>query len=137
MFRRYHDGAIAQSDLTLVKASMTIMRNKEKVYKMDSSSRNIVKFIATITFVALVIMAARFYAESQKEPMPAALEEQPVNAEKVVTPPAPEPQVLQPIDSPLPAGVGDEIPAITGEPSVNIAPSENNMEESSSSETGE
>ena len=42
---------------------------------MDNSSRNIVKFVAVITASALLIMAARFYAESQKEPMPGAASE--------------------------------------------------------------
>lgn len=42
---------------------------------MDNSSRNIVKFIGAITFAALLIMAARFYAKSQEEPMPAVAEE--------------------------------------------------------------
>lgn len=42
---------------------------------MDNSSRNIVKFIGTITFAALLIMAARYYAQSQEEPMPAVAEE--------------------------------------------------------------
>lgn len=40
---------------------------------MDKSSRNIVTFIATITAAALLIMAARYYAQSnQTEPVPAA-----------------------------------------------------------------
>ena len=42
---------------------------------MDNSSRNIVKFIAAITFVVLLVMAARFYARSQEELMPAVAEE--------------------------------------------------------------
>lgn len=42
---------------------------------MDNSSRNIVKFIATITVAALLIMGARFYAQSQEEPMPAVAED--------------------------------------------------------------
>lgn len=42
---------------------------------MDNSSRNIVIFIATITFAALLIMAARFYAEAQKQPAPPTVEE--------------------------------------------------------------
>lgn len=42
---------------------------------MDKSSRNIVIFIATITFAALLIMAARYYAEAQKQPAPPTVEE--------------------------------------------------------------
>jgi hypothetical protein len=40
---------------------------------MDNSSRNTVIFIATITFSAMLLMAAHFYADWQKpEPAPAA-----------------------------------------------------------------
>ena len=40
---------------------------------MDNSSRNIVKFIATLTIAALLIMAARYYAMSQQAgPQPVA-----------------------------------------------------------------
>lgn len=42
---------------------------------MDNSSRNIVKFIATITAAALLIMGARFYAQSQMESKPEVAEE--------------------------------------------------------------
>ena len=42
---------------------------------MDNSSRNTVIFIATITFAALLIMAARYYAEAQKQPAPPTVEE--------------------------------------------------------------
>jgi hypothetical protein len=42
---------------------------------MDNSSRNIVKFISAITFAALLIMAARYYADSQKVEAPPEVEE--------------------------------------------------------------
>ncbi len=60
---------------------------------MDNSSRNIVKFIAAITGAALLMMGARYYAESQKAPKP------PEVAEKAATPEAP------------PAGITDEVVA--------------------------
>jgi hypothetical protein len=136
MFRGYRYGATAQPGLALIKAQRRIA-TQHKGYLMDNSSRNIVKFIVTITAAAMVIMAARFYAESQKEPMPTAPKEQPVKAEEVVPPPAPQPQLLEPVGSPLPAGVGEDSPSITGEPSVDIAPGETDMQESSTAEPGE
>jgi hypothetical protein len=43
---------------------------------MDNSSRNIVKFIGAITFAALLIMAARYYADSQNVEAPAEVAEE-------------------------------------------------------------
>lgn len=102
---------------------------------MDKNSQNVVKFIATITLAALLIMAARFYAESQKEPMPSAPAEpvaQPVKIDAT-------PQAKQPPQTPAQddqsAIAEEQIPAITGEPSVNIEPSEPVQQEDSSSES--
>lgn len=103
---------------------------------MDNGSRNVVKFIATITFAALVIMAARFYAESQKQPMPAVAEEPADSATKSKALPAPEPPV-----APAPAENSEflndeEIPAITGEPSVDITTSEQAQPEGNPTDNG-
>jgi hypothetical protein len=48
---------------------------------MDNSSRNIVKFIGAITFAALLIMAARYYADSQKVEAPPEVAEEVVAKE--------------------------------------------------------
>jgi hypothetical protein len=48
---------------------------------MDNSSRNIVKFIGAITFAALLIMAARYYSDSQKVEAPAEVTEEVVAKE--------------------------------------------------------
>ncbi len=104
---------------------------------MDKNSQNVVKFIATITLAALLIMAARFYAEAQKEPMPSAPAEpvtQPVKIDAT-------PQAKQPPQTPAqngqPAIAEEQIPAITGEPSVNIESSEPAQPEASSSENSD
>jgi hypothetical protein len=91
---------------------------------MDNSSRNIVKFIATITVAALLIMAARFYAQSQEEPMPAVAEE----AAKAET--LPVETTDDPLAEPADDGADPENPSeqiveedaelIMGEPSVNL-----------------
>jgi hypothetical protein len=89
---------------------------------MDKSSRNIIAFIATITVAALLIMAARNYADSQKTEKPADV------AEKVVKPetkPAdanaealanPESDMQNP-DEEI---VEEDAEIIMGEPSVNL-----------------
>ncbi|MGH8338029.1 MAG: hypothetical protein ACRETL_14675, partial [Gammaproteobacteria bacterium] len=82
---------------------------------MDTNSRNIVKFIATVTVAALLIMAARYYS------MSGPVEAPPVAAE-----------IAMPKPSPVETPVADEEPVeeseVTeedveikmGEPSVNI-----------------
>lgn len=90
---------------------------------MDNGSRNIVKFIATITLAALLIMGVRYYAESQKQPMPSVAEEPADSAKKSEAPPAPEPAAVAPTEN-SEFQSDEEIPAITGEPSVDITPSE-------------
>lgn len=91
---------------------------------MDNSSRNIVKFIATLTIAALLVMAARYYAMSQDaEPQPVA------TAEKA----APKPEVageevaqgeanatddeISDADTEI---VIEELEPITGEPSASV-----------------
>ena len=104
---------------------------------MDKSSRNVVKFIATITLATLLIMAARFYAESQKAPMPSAPADpvaQPVNGD--LAPQAEQPPQA-PVENDLSANAAEEIPAITGEPSVNIESSEPTQPEVSNPENSD
>ena len=88
---------------------------------MDNSSRNIVKFVAVITASALLIMAARFYAESQKEPMPGT-------ANEAVSKPAdpeseagsePLPEAGEP-DGTKPEVIEEDAELKMGEPSVNL-----------------
>jgi hypothetical protein len=122
MFGRNFDGTGARSGLAFIKSGIIMPANSDKGVKMDNGSRNIVKFIATITLAALLIMGVRYYAESQKQPMPSVAEEAVAPEKKSDSPPAP-----QPTTTPAPIENSEfqndeEIPAITGEPSVDIAP---------------
>ncbi len=90
---------------------------------MDNSSRNIVKFIATITIAALVIMAARYYAESQKVSAPTVVEDPrtqlaPDKIEAPVEESAEDPEA----DPQNPGGeiVEEDAQLIMGEPSMNL-----------------
>lgn len=86
---------------------------------MDKSSRNIVAFIATITVAALLIMAARSYADSQKTARPAEVAEkskapavdanQDALAEPETDPQNPEELVVE-----------EDAEIIMGEPSMNL-----------------
>ena len=84
---------------------------------MDNSSRNIVKFIVTITVAAIIIMAARYYAMSQE-----------------VTPP-PVAQEKAPDAALPPAEVDAGITAETGEVTEN--PDEDIIEEDAELQMGE
>ena len=86
---------------------------------MDTNSRNIVKFIATITIAALLIMAARYYA------MSGPVEEPPVAAEAATPQSAPVDvqatgeDLLD--DTEEPGVTEEDVEIKMGEPSVNIA----------------
>lgn len=85
---------------------------------MDNSSRNIVKFIATITVVALLVMAARYYAMSRE------IEAPPVVEEAVLPKPAPVETDLagtEPEETDEPEVIEEDVEIKMGEPSVNIA----------------
>jgi hypothetical protein len=99
---------------------------------MDNSSRNIVKFIATITAAALLIMGARFYSDAQKEPTPSGPAEPAVATQK--PDPAPPPVPTEPDTIGTADVAREEIPAITGEPSVEIPSTGPASEDASSAE---
>ena len=104
---------------------------------MDKNSQNVVKFIATITLATLLIMAARFYAESQKEPMPSVPAEPVTQPVKIDATPQAEQPPQTPVQDDQSAIAEEEIPAITGEPSVKIESSEPAQPEASSSESSD
>lgn len=92
---------------------------------MDNSSRNIVKFIGAITFAALLIMAARYYADSQKVEAPAEVAEEvvakepdPVESEEAEADDA----ETNPDDPQNPDGeiIEEDAQLIMGEPSLNL-----------------
>lgn len=91
---------------------------------MDNSSRNIVKFIGAITFAALLIMAARYYADSQKIEAPVEVPEkaEPAKApEEAADEPtdeaAPDPDNPDNIEAEI---VEEDAQLIMGEPSINL-----------------
>lgn len=90
---------------------------------MDNSSRNIIKFIVTITVAALVIMAARYYAESQNVAAPAEFEDTTAKpAPATAAAPAEESAQDPGADPQNPDGgiIEEDVQLIMGEPSMNI-----------------
>ncbi len=85
---------------------------------MDSSSRKIVTFIAVVTIIVVASMAIRSYLDADQSKAAA-----PVEANEATAPEAPKRQptenVTNPIDEmPVAAPEIEDIPAITGEPSM-------------------
>lgn len=87
---------------------------------MDNSSRNIVKFIVTITAAALLIMAARFYAQSQEEPMPVVAEESAETETAPVEVTADDPTGETGLENPDGEVIEEDAELIMGEPSMNL-----------------
>jgi len=89
---------------------------------MDNNSRNVVKFIAALTFVALLIMAVRNFAESQNTEKPADVAETAAIKETLPTD-VPNSAVETPDPDPQNSAddVSEEDAEITmGEPSINL-----------------
>ena len=85
---------------------------------MDSSSRKIVTFIAVVTIIVMAAMATRSYLDADQSTTAA-----PVEANEATAPEAPKRQPAEngPAASdemPIAAPEIEEIPAITGEPSM-------------------
>jgi hypothetical protein len=91
---------------------------------MDNSSRNIIKFIATLTIAALLIMAARYYAMSQDaEPQPAATADKAAPKPEVVGEEVPQDETSAADDEISDADteiVIEELEPINGEPSASV-----------------
>ena len=89
---------------------------------MDNSSRNIIKFIVAITGAALLIMGARFYADSQKVAPPVEVAEKTATPKVVVEEPAEE-TILNPDDDTQNSAtevIEEDAELIMGEPSMNL-----------------
>jgi hypothetical protein len=84
---------------------------------MDKSSRNTVIFIATITFSAMLLMAAHFYADWQKADTTPAVETAKAESPAIVEQATPEEATPATEEEELPED--EEFPLI-GEPMVNI-----------------
>jgi hypothetical protein len=104
---------------------------------MDSSSRKIVTFIAVVTIIVVASMAIRSYLDADQSKAAA-----PVEANEATAPEAPkrEPSenVPNPIDEmPIAAPEIEDIPAITGEPSMTFENENSETRESATPENDE
>ena len=104
---------------------------------MDSSSRKIVTFIAVVTIIVVASMATRSYLDAQQSKTAA-----PVETNEATAPEAPkrEPSenVPNPIDEmPIAAPEIEDIPAITGEPSMTFENENSETRESATPENDE
>ena len=104
---------------------------------MDSSSRKIVTFIAVVTIIVVASMAIRSYLDADQSKATATVE-----ANEATAPEAPkrEPSenVPNPIDEmPIAAPEIEDIPAITGEPSMTFENENSETRESASPENDE
>ena len=104
---------------------------------MDSSSRKIVTFIAVVTIIVMAAMAIRSYLDADQSTTAA-----PVEATEDSAPEAPKPNpaenVTNPSDEmPVAAPEIEDIPAITGEPSMTFENENSEARESTSPENDE
>jgi hypothetical protein len=104
---------------------------------MDSSSRKIVTFIAVVTIIVMAAIAIRSYLDADQYTIAA-----PAEATEDSAPEAPKPQptenVPDPIDEmPVAAPEIEDIPAITGEPSMTFENESSETRESATPENDE
>ncbi|WP_395628270.1 hypothetical protein [Sphingorhabdus sp.] len=104
---------------------------------MDSSSRKIVTFIAVVTIIVMAAMATRSYLDADQSTTAA-----PAGATEDSAPEAPKRQptenVPNPSDEmPVAAPEIEDIPAITGEPSMTFENENSETRESASPENDE
>lgn len=104
---------------------------------MDSSSRKIVTFIAVVTIIVVAAMATRSYLDAGQSTTAAPVETNEANA-----PEAPKRQpaenVTNPRDEmPVAAPEIEDIPAITGEPSMTFENENSETSEPATPENGE
>jgi hypothetical protein len=104
---------------------------------MDSSSRKIVTFIAVVTIIVMAAMATRSYLDAQQSKAAA-----PIETNEATAPEAPKRQpaenVTNPSDEmPVAAPEIEDIPAITGEPSMTFENENSETSEPATPENGE
>lgn len=104
---------------------------------MDSSSRKIVTFIAVVTIIVMAAMATRSYLDADQSTTAA-----PVETNEATAPEAPKrvptENVTNPSDEmPIAAPEIEDIPAITGEPSMTFESENSEARESASPENDE
>lgn len=104
---------------------------------MDSSSRKIVTFIAVVTIIVVASMATRSYLDAQQSKTAA-----PVETNEATAPEAPKRQPAEngpnaSNEMPVTAPEIEDIPAITGEPSMTFENENSEARESGAPENDE
>jgi len=104
---------------------------------MDSSSRKIVTFIAVVTIIVMAAMAIRSYLDADQSttaaPVEATEDSAPEAPKRQPTENAPNPSDEMPVAQPE----IEEIPAITGEPSMTCENKNSEARESEAPENDE
>lgn len=104
---------------------------------MDSSSRKIVTFIAVVTIIVVAAMATRSYLDAQQSTTAAPVETNEANALEA-TKRQPSENVPNTSDEmPVAAPEIEDIPAITGEPSMTFENENSETSEPATPENGE
>ena len=104
---------------------------------MDSSSRKIVTFIAVVTIIVMAAMATRSYLDADQSTTAA-----PVETNEATAPEAPKRQPSENVpdasaEMPVAAPEIEDIPAITGEPSMTFENENSEAREAASPENDE
>eukprot|EP01036_Dinobryon_divergens_P014043 gene14043-18951_t len=104
---------------------------------MDSSSRKIVTFIAVIAIIVVVAMAARSYLDAEQNKSAPTVE-----AQEAIAPEAPKPDPAENApkaseDMPVATPEIEDIPAITGEPSMTFENEKSETTEPAAPETAD
>lgn len=104
---------------------------------MDRSSRRIVTFIAVVTIIVMAAMAVRSYLDAEHRAAAA-----PVETTEAIAPETPKPQPAENVpdtsdEMPVTAPEIEDIPAITGEPSMTFENENSEARESASPENDE
>jgi hypothetical protein len=104
---------------------------------MDRSSRRIVTFIAVVTIIVMAAMAIRSYLDADQSKTAA-----PVETNEATAPEAPKRQPSENVpdtsdEMPIAAPEIEDIPAITGEPSMTFENENSEARESASPENDE
>jgi len=104
---------------------------------MDSSSRKIVTFIAVVTVIVMAAMATRSYLDAEHRAAAA-----PVETTEATAPETPKRQPSENVtdtsdEMPVAAPEIEDIPAITGEPSMTFESENSEAREAATPENGE
>ncbi|MEY3622592.1 MAG: hypothetical protein RLZZ407_151 [Pseudomonadota bacterium] len=104
---------------------------------MDRSSRRIVTFIAVVTIIVMAAMVTRSYLDADQSTAAA-----PVETNEASAPEAPKRQPTENMtdasdEMPIAAPEIEDIPAITGEPSMTFESENSEARESGTPENGE